>query len=185
LDFTGDFTATQEYSDQEIRDAIAKHEGDTLPGFPSSDVFLYLVLPIMERIKEPCLDCLNEVHSFLENLAHKIIERTFFRFPNLVAEISELASGVLLKEKDNSASIIEAIIDSEEGYCYTNDLEYLNERTDILPKQGMGPRDPEQAFVDEIRKRIDAYFSIVIRNIRDCIPKSIGYFMVRSSIDNM
>jgi hypothetical protein len=74
------------------------------------------------------------VHSFLENLAHKIIERTFFRFPNLVHEISELASSVLLKEKDNSGSIIEAIIDSEEGYCYTNDLEYLNERTDILPK---------------------------------------------------
>lgn len=122
---------------------------------------------------------------FLENLSHKIIERTFFRFPSLVNEISELASVVLMKEKENCSSIIEAIIDSEEGYCFTNDLEYLSERTDILPKEGLGPRDPQQAFVEEIRARIDAYFGIVIRNIRDAIPKSIGFFMVRASIENM
>jgi dynamin 1-like protein len=42
-DYTGDFTATQEYTDDDIRMAIEKHEGDTIPGFPSSDVFIYLV----------------------------------------------------------------------------------------------------------------------------------------------
>jgi hypothetical protein len=36
-------------------------------------------------------------------------------------------------------------------------------------------------FVRELRTRIDNYFQIVLRNVRDTIPKLIGYFMVRMS----
>ena len=36
-------------------------------------------------------------------------------------------------------------------------------------------------FVREIRARIDAYFRIVCRNVRDSIPKAIGYFLVKAS----
>ena len=32
------FNATQEYSDMAIERAIAMHEGDSIPGFPSVDV---------------------------------------------------------------------------------------------------------------------------------------------------
>jgi hypothetical protein len=45
--------------------------------------------------------------------------------------------------------------------------------------------DPHQVFVNEIRARIDAYFAIVIRGIRDSVPKAIGYFLVRASLENM
>jgi hypothetical protein len=38
-----DFNATQEYSDMVIERAIAMHEGVSIPGFPSVDVFYYLV----------------------------------------------------------------------------------------------------------------------------------------------
>lgn len=37
------FSATQEYSDMAIERAIAMHEGDSIPGFPSVDVFYYLI----------------------------------------------------------------------------------------------------------------------------------------------
>lgn len=37
------FNATQEYSDMAIERAIAMHEGDSIPGFPSVDVFYYLI----------------------------------------------------------------------------------------------------------------------------------------------
>jgi dynamin 1-like protein len=40
-------------------------------------------------------------------------------------------------------------------------------------------------FITEIRNRIEAYFKLVVRNLRDSIPKSIGYFLVRSIQDNM
>ena len=36
-------------------------------------------------------------------------------------------------------------------------------------------------FVKEIRARIDAYFKIAVRNVRDTIPKTIGYFLVRAT----
>merc|ERR1719456_2206579 len=36
-----------------------------------------------------------------------------------------------------------------------------------------------QPFVDEIRRRLDAYFSLIIRNVRDSIPKACGFFLVR------
>lgn len=40
-------------------------------------------------------------------------------------------------------------------------------------------------FVKEIRARIDAYFKLVVRNVRDSIPKLIGYFLVKSSQDRL
>jgi vacuolar protein sorting-associated protein 1 len=36
-------------------------------------------------------------------------------------------------------------------------------------------------FVNEMRKRIDAYFDLVLRNVKDSIPKAIGYFLVKKS----
>jgi dynamin 1-like protein len=52
------FNATQEYSDQDIEKAIMLHEGDTIPGFPSVDVFIYLIQPQLEKLREPALDLL-------------------------------------------------------------------------------------------------------------------------------
>jgi vacuolar protein sorting-associated protein 1 len=34
-----------------------------------------------------------------------------------------------------------------------------------------------------MRKRIDAYFEIVLRTVKDSIPKAIGYFLVKKSQD--
>ena len=40
-------------------------------------------------------------------------------------------------------------------------------------------------FVKEIRSRIDAYFKIAVRNVRDTIPKTIGYFLVKASQEKL
>jgi vacuolar protein sorting-associated protein 1 len=50
------FNATQEYSDMAIERAIAMHEGDSIPGFPSVDVFHYLIQPQLEKLREPALE---------------------------------------------------------------------------------------------------------------------------------
>jgi len=39
--------------------------------------------------------------------------------------------------------------------------------------------------VNEIRARIDAYFKLVVRNVRDSIPKSIGFFLVKASQERL
>jgi hypothetical protein len=40
-------------------------------------------------------------------------------------------------------------------------------------------KNRKKIYVDEIRKRIDEYFSIVIRNVRDAVPKAVGFFLVK------
>jgi len=40
-------------------------------------------------------------------------------------------------------------------------------------------------FVKEIRARIDSYFRIVLRNVRDTVPKQIGYWLVKMSQEKL
>eukprot|EP00398_MALV-I-01_sp_L67-1_P000094 gene94-253_t len=51
-------------------------------------------------------------------------------------------------------------------------------------QQGPGARNKQSRyagpFVEEIRRRLDAYFCLIIRNCRDAVPKAIGYFLVRA-----
>jgi hypothetical protein len=32
------------------------HEGDNLPGFTNADVFLFLINPLLEKLKEPSIE---------------------------------------------------------------------------------------------------------------------------------
>jgi hypothetical protein len=74
----------------------------------------------------------------------------------------------------------------EINYLFTNDYEYLTNYTTFIPKnQEKGQIDSRNIFIREIRNRIEAYFKLVVRNLRDSIPKSIGYFLVKSIQDNM
>merc|ERR1719384_3040602 len=40
-------------------------------------------------------------------------------------------------------------------------------------------------YVAEIRKRLDSYFAITVRNIRDSVPKAIGFYLVRAVQDKL
>lgn len=50
-EYTGKFSATSDYADFDIEKAIIMHEGDSIPGFPSVDVFIYLLQPQLEKLK--------------------------------------------------------------------------------------------------------------------------------------
>lgn len=98
--------------------------------------------------------------------------------------------------------MVEAIIDSELNYHFTNnsDIKEFKAEDDVRPPaqqfdaQGrpIGPPPQQQlnvpssnqnVFVRDLRKKIDTYFAIVLRNVRDTIPKQIGFFLVRKSQD--
>eukprot|EP00927_Polykrikos_kofoidii_P065991 TRINITY_DN61674_c0_g1_i1.p1 TRINITY_DN61674_c0_g1~~TRINITY_DN61674_c0_g1_i1.p1 ORF type:complete len:803 (+),score=155.41 TRINITY_DN61674_c0_g1_i1:85-2493(+) len=40
-------------------------------------------------------------------------------------------------------------------------------------------------FINEIRKRLDSYFFITVRNARDTIPKAVGFYLVRAVQDKL
>jgi hypothetical protein len=111
------------------------HEGDTIPGFPSVDVFIYLIQPQMEKLREPALDLLQDVYFMLEQMAQGIVERIFSRFPSLIPEVMDIIVNVLQDEREKTRVIVESIIDAEQNYLFTNDSDYLTTRTDIVPQE--------------------------------------------------
>ena len=74
-----DKKGTEEYNDKDIERAIMLHQGDSIPGFPSIDSFLYLIHPLLKRLKEPALELLNAVHMYLETMASELVDKIFAR----------------------------------------------------------------------------------------------------------
>jgi len=128
----------------------------------------------------------------------------------MIPEVMEIIVKALTKEREKTREVVEAIIDAE-GFLFTNDDNYKENRTDIVtaddgPGQGRGKPPGQQqdqydmgrspsmvnqphmgkganAYVQEMRKRVDEYFTIVLRNVKDSIPKAIGCFLVKKSQD--
>ena len=219
-DFTGDYKATKGYTDENINYALTIHEGDSIPGFPSVDAFIYLLRPQLEKLKEPIEECFQNVFQYLDFLSGKILEKTFVRFPQAINDLTDLVTNYLLEEKEKTKYLVDSIVDMEINYLFTNDPEYLNNFTTFIPKQNrqrinqnnnmqnnnvhnniqqnnnnnqmnnemMQPQPPidgKTLFIKEIRNRIEAYFKLIVRNLRDSIPKIMGNYLVKEIEDNM
>ena len=65
----------------------------------------------------------------------------------MIPEIMEIIIRVLSKERDHARDIVEAIVDSEQNYLFTNDRQYKENRSEIVQNDmggagGMGgPQD--------------------------------------------
>ena len=204
-EFTGDYKATKNYTNDDIDYALTIHEGDSIPGFPSVDAFIYLLRPQLE------------LFQYIEYLSGLILEKIFTRFPQAINDMNDLVSSYLQEEKEKCKYIIDSMVDMEINYLFTNDLEYLNNFTTFIPKhqkqqvmnnnnnntnnndnnnaQGKDNKfnqfkpqqsiDAKNIFIKEIRSRIEAYFKLIVRNLRDSIPKIMGNFLIKEIEDNM
>ena len=199
-EFTGDYKATARYSDENINYALTIHEGDSIPGFPSVDAFIYLLRPQLEKLKDPIEECFQEVFQYIDFLSGKILEKVFTRFPQAINDMSDLVSNYLMEERDKTKYLIDSVVDMEINYLFTNDYDYLNNFTTFIPKMNkdnknsnnlnneINPQpkiDPKTIFINEIRNRIEAYFKLIVRNLRDSIPKIIGNYLVKEIEENM
>ena len=182
-EYTGDYNATDDYSDANIDYAFQLHAQDNIPGFLSVDAFYYLLKPKLELIKEPVYECFNNVYSYLEMLSTKILERTFSRYPKMVNTISEFVNKFLVEEKNKAKSLIDSIIDMDINQLFTNDFEYMTKWTQNKSKQGKNNQpnlgEGKSIFIRELRGRVDSYFKLIVRNLRDSIPKALGYSLIR------
>ena len=199
-EFTDDYKATAGYRDEDINYALTIHEGDSIPGFPSVDAFIYLLRPQLEKLKDPIEECFQEVFQYIDFLSGKIMEKTFTRFPQAINDMTDLVSNYLIEERDKTKYLIDCVVDMELNYLFTNDYDYLNNFTTFIPKQHQQhhsnpqntnefkpepPIDAKNIFIKEIRNRIEAYFKLIVRNLRDCIPKIMGNFLVKEIQENM
>ena len=232
-EFSGDYKATAKYTDEDVNYALTIHEGESIPGFPSIDAFYYLLRPQLELLREPINETFNEVFSYLEYLASIILEKSFARFPQIVSDVNELVNQFLYQERDKTKYIIDCIVDQEINYLFTNDFDYMEKFTNIIPRESSSNHPPQQTqgpttmntgsnssqnitnvnmnkqpmqsqqqqssmrpsspirqhrrpeetkniFISEIRARVEAYFKLIVRNLRDSIPKTIGNHLVKS-----
>jgi len=76
---SSDYKATEDYTDRDIDKAIIMHEGDSIPGFPSIDAFLYLLQPQLDKLKEPATGLITFVYGYMEELAVSILSKLFHR----------------------------------------------------------------------------------------------------------
>jgi len=158
-------------------------------------------------LREPIEECFNNVFQYLDFLSGKILEKTFIRFPQAINDLTDLVTNYLLEEREKTKYLVDSIVDMEINYLFTNDPEYLNNFTTFIPKhqrQQMNqnnnqpnnnqmnneikpqpPIDGKTLFIKEIRNRIEAYFKLIVRNLRDSIPKIMGNFLVKEIEDNM
>lgn len=126
----------------------------------------------------------------MEMLSSKILDVTFQRFPKVIDDMNDFVTKFLHDEKDKAKYIVDSIVDMEISYLFTNDNDYLINFTTFIPKSQSQEKkneviDSKNIFTREIRNRIEAYFKLVVRNLRDAIPKAIGYFLVKSIQENM
>ena len=215
-EFIGDYKATAGYTDENINYALTIHEGDSIPGFPSVDAFIYLLRPQLEKLKDPIEETFQEVFQYLDFLSGTIMEKTFTRFPQAINDMTDLVSNYLNEERDKTKYLVDSVVEMEINYLFTNDYDYLNNFTTFIPKakqqnQGgnMGSQnqndnkggnninnmdndeinpkhfDAKNIFINEIRNRIEAYFKLIVKNVRDSIPKIIGNFLVKEIEENM
>ena len=45
--------------------------------------------------------------------------------------------------------------------------------------------EAKKLFIKEIRNRIEAYFKLIVRNLRDMIPKIMGNYLIKEIEENM
>ena len=50
----------------------------------------------------------------------------------MIPEITDIITKVLMKERDHAREVVEAIIDSEQNYLFTNDSDYRDNRQEIM-----------------------------------------------------
>ena len=174
--FTRDYDAVSNYTDKYINNIININEGYSLKGFPNIEVFYYLIRPLIEKLKNPIYFCFENVFQYLTFLSRKILEKEFANFPTLLDNISDLVDNFLIEKKNKTKYLIESIVNMENSYFFTNDEEYVKNHNNIKNNND---------YIDTIKSRINTYFNIVVKELRNCIPKIIGSFLMKEIEDNL
>ena len=168
------YKAGEQYSDEDVEYVVNKHEGHSIPGFPDIDSFLELLEPLFQKLKNPIDDSFQNITQYLEFLSKKIIAKVFQKFPNEIIIINQIIENFFAKIGNKTEYLIENIFSMETSYLFTNDGDYLRYNTN----NNLGK-------TKTMKDRINAYFQLVVRNLRESIPKIIGKYLVKEIEDNM
>ena len=172
------FNVCDEYKDEDIRKAIDYYHGDSIPGFPSFDSFLFLVDPMLKRLSHPITSMLKDCSKLIESIGSEMIRFVFGKFIRLQEIIMRIFSEFVKKCTGDARKILLNLIACEENYIFTNDLSMYD--AEVEDKAALRTAvETNNILVYELRVKVNRYFKIVVRNLRDSIPKIIGRFLMQ------
>jgi hypothetical protein len=172
------FKVCDEYKDEDIKKAIDFYHGDAIPGFPSFDSFLYLVDPMLKKLNYPIINMLKECTKIIEGIGSEMIRLVFGKFIRLQEIIMRIFCDFVKKRSSDSRKILLNLIACEENYIFTNDQSMYDAEVD--DKAALRTAiETKNILIYELRVKVNRYFNIVVRNLRDAIPKIIGRFLMQ------
>eukprot|EP00915_Cephaloidophora_sp_WS-2016_P004948 GHVH01006593.1.p1 GENE.GHVH01006593.1~~GHVH01006593.1.p1 ORF type:complete len:678 (-),score=91.03 GHVH01006593.1:267-2300(-) len=191
-----------EPSNLELVQLIKRREGISLSGFPSRRTFESILEPHLTKLGPIALECLDQIVEVVENLTIDLIKNVFGQYPSMQTVVLELAEEALIERKQAVVDQIKLITGSEQ-YFFTNDKNHTSkldcDLTKLEEKFITDGKRYEDAVEDALeaecipmtyrseiiglRKTAKSYFQVTIRNLRDSIPKVIGYAFVCQAPD--
>lgn len=103
------------------------------------------------------------------------------KYPIFNSKFLETVQHVLDEHRQKCRQSVQDLLEAELDYLYTNDVVYLMGNfkiTDKDLKKMEKSKKPIHPLVFELRKRIDAYHHLMVRNLRDLIPKQVSFFQL-------
>jgi GTPase SAR1 family protein len=180
--FDNGYRVSAGYSDDYIVNAIVNYQGENLPGFYSFDSFIFLINQKLQLLQGPSVTLLEEIKGLVEEKGSEIIGFFFGKYPLLMSNCKDIFQKVVLKYRYSTRKILEGLVKCNENYFFTNDHELLDLAHASLGKTKMSSKD---LMVFEMRSRLDKYFHIIVRNLRDTVPKIIGSFFINRIVENL
>ena len=181
-EFTGDYKATKNYTNDDIDNALTIHEGDSIPGFPGL---------ILEKIFTRFPQAINDMNDLVSSYLQEEKEKCKYIIDSMVdMEINYLFTNDL-EYLNNFTTFIpkhqrQQVMNNNNNNTNNNDNNNAqgkdNKFNQFKPQQSI---DAKNIFIKEIRSRIEAYFKLIVRNLRDSIPKIMGNFLIKEIEDNM
>ena len=183
------YSVSQKIKDSELEKIIKAHEGINMPGFPSQEIFPHLIIPEIQKLIEPTMQCLGQVYEEIEEILTETGNDTFDKCQEVGEIIMDSAVQLIKQSREKTSDILQSFLDSQKLYMFSNDEQYLSLAIDNLKgKPAKNEKEeitPIQIYVASIKMKLDTYYRVIVKNIRDVAPKIIGFNMLKTLQQNI
>ena len=145
---------------------------------PKNISCLELLGPSLKKIENESTFLFEIIVEHLFKLSHKAIHKVFKRFNGMENKINDIIDNIIKNQVKNTKILLEQILKYELTYEFTNDEEFLEKyNNQEIIKYKVNLALFENALND--------YYKIIVRNIRNIIPKTIQYKLIINLQNNL
>ena len=139
---------------------------------PKNISLLNLLNPKLNSIKDEAISLFKTILEHLYQISDKVIYQIFERFPKMENRIKEIVKIIIERDIKTTEELINQILKYELNYEFTNDESFLEKYNfeNII----------ENNVEMQLENALNDYYKIIVRNIRNIIPKTIQYKLIHN-----